>query len=54
MVPHLGVHENNKLFRVFLKNWELDVERVWWLTKHGPLMDTDSWTYGPIDNTRTA
>ena len=43
IVPHLGVRENNHLFRGFLKNWELNVERAWWLTKHGPL--TDSWTY---------
>ena len=53
-VPHLGVRENNHLFHGFLKNWELNVEGVWWLTKYGPLMDTDSWTYGPIDYTRTA
>ena len=41
---------------VFSKT-ELNVERVVsvsWLTKHGPLTDTDSWTYGPLDNTRTA
>ena len=41
---------------VFSKT-ELNVERVvsvWWLTKHGPLTDTDSWTYGPLHNTRTS
>ena len=36
MVPHLRVCENNNLFRVFFKSWELNVERVWWLTKQGP------------------
>ena len=35
----------------FLKNWELNVKLVQCLTKHGPLTDKDSWTYGPIGNT---
>ena len=53
MVPHLGSVRTVIFFCGFLKNWELNVERVWWLTKYAPLTDTDSWTYGPIDNTRT-
>ena len=38
MVPHLGVRENNNLFRGFLKSWELNVERV--------VVDKTRTTYG--------